>query len=302
MATAQESNKGRLIMAATMIVYGTTGVITVFIDMPAVPKAVFRMIIAALFLMTVTLVSRNSIDWGLLKKHGTRLAACGALICISWTALYTAYDLASVPVGSLCEYTMPIFLIIASVIIFGERITPSIVICVTVAACGMIFVSGVLEDSPNASIAGTFFGVIAGLTYAMRVIINKNIKDMDPSQNAAAQLISASFFGLILMFLTTDMMALKFDSTNIVLLLLIGIVNTGITNYMFVYSVSKIKAQTTAMLSYLDPVTCLLLSSVVLGISLSAFEILGAVMIIGATLVYRIYDFNKQVRVERAGE
>ena len=46
-----------------------------------------------------------------------------------------------------------------------------------------------------------------------------------------------------------------------------------------------LQAQTVAILSYIDPITALILSALVLGEKLSLYGIIGAVLIIGAAIM-----------------
>lgn len=69
------------------------------------------------------------------------------------------------------------------------------------------------------------------------------------------------------------------------MVLLVGIVHTGMAYALYFGSMKKLKAQSIAVMSYIDPVATLLLSAVVLHERLSIFEIVGAVLIIGSALV-----------------
>ena len=69
------------------------------------------------------------------------------------------------------------------------------------------------------------------------------------------------------------------------MLLLVGLVHTGIAYAMYFGSVDGLRAQTVAILSYMDPITALVLSALVLGEKMTVYGIIGAVMIIGAAIV-----------------
>ena len=72
-----------------------------------------------------------------------------------------------------------------------------------------------------------------------------------------------------------------------------GLVHTGMAYAIYFGSMSHLKAQSIAVLGYIDPVFALLLSALVLHESLTVFGILGAVLIIGSALVSEI-DFPKK--------
>ena len=77
------------------------------------------------------------------------------------------------------------------------------------------------------------------------------------------------------------------------LILIMGIVHTGIAYVLYFGSMDGLKAQSIAMLSYIDPVTALLLSAAVLHEPLSTGGIIGAVMIIGSAAAAEIKMKNR---------
>ena len=74
----------------------------------------------------------------------------------------------------------------------------------------------------------------------------------------------------------------------VVLVLVVGIVHTGIAYAMYFGSLQCLPAQTTAVLSYIDPVVAVLLAGPILQEAMSVGEIVGAVLILGAALVSEI--------------
>ena len=84
------------------------------------------------------------------------------------------------------------------------------------------------------------------------------------------------------------------NTAAIVMVLVVGIVHTGIAYVLYFGSMQSLKAQSVAMLSYIGPVFALILSAAVLHESLSPLGLAGAVLIIGSALVSEI-DFNKRV-------
>ena len=76
-----------------------------------------------------------------------------------------------------------------------------------------------------------------------------------------------------------------FDTKALVLLLVVGIVHTGIAYLLYFASIEGLKAQSIAMLSYIDPASALLFSALLLHEPLGLVSALGAVMIIGSAFI-----------------
>ena len=79
-----------------------------------------------------------------------------------------------------------------------------------------------------------------------------------------------------------------FTTNSVLLLLVMGILHTGIAYVLYFGSIDGLKAQSVAILSYIDPVSALLFSALFLKEALRAAGILGAVMIIGSAVISEI--------------
>jgi drug/metabolite transporter (DMT)-like permease len=71
----------------------------------------------------------------------------------------------------------------------------------------------------------------------------------------------------------------------LVLLCVVGIVHTGIAYLLYFGSIDGLRAQSIAVFSYIDPVSAVLFSALLLKEPLSAQSLTGAAMIIGSALV-----------------
>ena len=76
-----------------------------------------------------------------------------------------------------------------------------------------------------------------------------------------------------------------FSGSALVLLLVVGIVDTGIAYALYFGSMDGLKVQSIALFSYIDPMSALLFSALFLREPLSTGGIIGAVMIIGSAVI-----------------
>ena len=84
------------------------------------------------------------------------------------------------------------------------------------------------------------------------------------------------------MLLTEDVRALRFTPQVALLLLVVGVVHTGLAYVLYFGSIADVSAQTAALLSYIDPVVAVLLSLTLLHEFMSPAAIFGAALVIGA--------------------
>ena len=115
--------------------------------------------------------------------------------------------------------------------------------------------------------------------------MNKKVQVEDAYAKTIIQLASAAIILIPYLLITEDFSAISLNGLAIVMVLIVGIVHTGIAYAMYFGSMKDLKAQTVAVLSYIDPVFALLLSALVLHEKLTLFGIIGAVLVIGSALV-----------------
>ena len=109
---------------------------------------------------------------------------------------------------------------------------------------------------------------------------------MDVYVKTTVQLFSASLILLPYLMINKDWGAAgSMGIIAIVMVLVVGILHTGIAYALYFGSISGLRAQTVALFSYIDPVTALILSAVFLGEPLGLSGLLGALLIIGAAII-----------------
>jgi len=82
--------------------------------------------------------------------------------------------------------------------------------------------------------------------------------------------------------LTETFRGLSVTPFTILLLLIAGIVHTGIAYWLYFGSMAQLSSNTVALLSYIDPILAIVLSMVFLHEPMSLGAGAGAVMILGA--------------------
>ena len=224
-------------------------------------------------------------------ERGFLLVLCisGALIGFNWIFLFEAYNYTTVATATLCYYMAPVFVILMAPIVLKEKLTAKKLACAMVALGGMVLVSGVLEVgiSSFAEIKGILFGLAAGLLYGNIMLLNKKLHDIEGYDKSLVQLFMAALVLVpYVLFVEWDaVMAVTWTPLIVVMMLVVGIVHTGFTYTIYFAAMGGMKAQTIALYSYLDPIIAVILSAVLLHESLSIAGWIGAVMIIGATMI-----------------
>lgn len=291
-----EEQSARLRVLLSMVIYGTIGVFVRHIPLPASVIAMMRGAIGTPFLLLVLLLSRGRLNWPEIRRNLPRLILTGVVLGVNWIALFTAYNYTKVSTAVLFYYMAPIILVAASPFVFGERMTVRKVLCILAALLGMVFVSGMADEGlPRAGdLKGILLALLAAFFYAFVVIQNKKLHGLGAYDRTILQLGVSALVLLPYNLLTRQLGGLTLTPKILLMLLVIGVVHTGLAYYLYFGSVEHLKSQTLAILSYVDPVVALILSALILREKLSALDLLGAALILGAALVSELPERKKQ--------
>ncbi len=281
------AKKSRLSLIISMLIFGTIGIFRRYIPLPSGFIAMTRGLVGMLFLLVVMTLSRKKMNFKLIKKNLPVLVASSVAMGFNWILLFEAYRYTSVSTATLCYYMAPVIVIILSPLLFKEKLTAKKIICCVVALVGMVFVSGIFEAgfSGVGELRGVFFGLSAAVLYASVVILNKKLTEMPSYDKTVVQLGTSAVVLLIYVLLTENLAELSFEPVSLLMLLVVGVVHTGVAYVLYFGSIGKLKAQTVALLSYIDPVSAIILSAVILNENMGITAIVGAVLVLGSTLV-----------------
>lgn len=283
-------------ITAAMVTFGTIGILVRYIPLPSSIIALVRGVLATIFLLAVMAGGKRWPDKTAITRNLALLLISGALIGFNWILLFEAYNYTSIAVATLCYYLAPVFVIIASPFVLQEKLSMKKALCVIAALAGMVLVSGVIQNyvrggnTEDLNLTGVLLGIGAGALYATIILMNKKLKDISSYDTTVMQLAAASIVLMPYCLLTVDMGALEVTPVSAVLLLIVGIVHTGIAYVLYFGSIKELPAQTVAIFSYIDPILAVLLSALLLKESMDMLSILGAILILGSTFVSEMKD------------
>ena len=264
-----------------MFIFGTIGVFRRWIPFPSSVVALARSAIGLLFLLFLRIFRHEPIDHAAVRKNLMKLLILGAMLGFNWIFLFEAYNHTSVAAATMCYYMAPVFIILLSPVVFGEKITLRKGLCALAAVFGMVLVSDVFSSGLHGA-RGLVYGLIAASLYAAIVIVNRTLRDISAEDRTILQFAAAALVMLPYVLLTEDLHALSFTPRIALLLLVVGVVHTGLAYVLYFGSIADVSAQTAALLSYIDPVVAVLLSLTLLHESMSPAAIFGAALVIGA--------------------
>ncbi len=277
------------VLTLSMIIFGTIGVCRRYIPLPSDVIAFGRGIMGGVFLLLIMKIRGSRFGREHIRsKEFAWLVVTGALIGFNWILLFEAYNYTTVAVATLCYYMQPVIVMLLSPFVLKEVPNVKQVICAAVSVFGMVLVSGVIGGGDPGSMKGVFLGLGAAVLYATVVLLNKKISGVPVFEKTIIQLFSAAAAMLPYMAVTGSMHTYELSLAGAALFVTVGIVHTGIAYALYFGAMEYLPARTCALMSYIDPVTAVILSAMFLSEPMGAAGIIGTILIIGASIFSEI--------------
>ena len=281
----KESNRSRLMMTASMAIFGTLAPFVRRIGVTSGELALYRALMAAALIAVFLLVTKQKIPFAAIKKEIPLLLLSGMAMGFNWILLFQAYKFTTVSVATLSYYFAPVIVTILCPIIFRERLTKKQIICFVMSTLGLVLITGIGDLSGASShLTGILFGLGAASLYATVIMLNKFIKNVEGIHRTFLQFLAAIVVLIPYVAFTSGANLAVMDGMGWLCLLIVGFIHTGVTYCLYFTSLKDIPGQKAAILSYIDPLIAVVISVTILGESMSFVQIIGGVLILGFTL------------------
>lgn len=276
----------KLKFSLAMTVFGTIGLFVRLIPFPSAVISMCRGFFGAVFLALFIVFAKKPFSIESIKANIINLLISGALLGFNWILLFESYKYTTVAKATLCYYMAPVMVILISPFVFKEKITLKKGICIIVSLIGMLLVSGVFEEktgNKNETV-GILLSLLSAVIYTVIIVLNKKLKSIGAFERTVMQLFVCGAVMLIYSSFTGDILKPEFTALGIILMAVVCIVHTGIAYLIYFGTMEKLNAQSIAILSYIDPVVAVVLSSFIEK-PMTGYGVIGAVLIIVASAI-----------------
>lgn len=290
---------------SSLLLFGSNGIVAAMIALPSLDIVVARtflgtLLLGALFL-GASLMTRyakpqrdaacNPASSATARQNATAIAllACsGAALGASWIVLFEAYRLVGVGTASLMYYCGPVIVMAVAPLLFKERLSIKIIAGFGAVAIGAVLVSvQALEGGQDPQ--GLALGAASAIAYAVMIVCSKKATAVCPAaadrglRNSFIQLLAGFAVAAAYSALTQgpDALLIPAAPADIAPLLMLGLINTGIGCFLYFSSIGRLPVQTVAVCGYLEPLSAVVLATLILGEPMSAVQLAGAVLIVG---------------------
>lgn len=287
--------KEKIYFLLSMIIFGAVGVFAKYIDMSSSKIALFLSLIGALFLLVVFVWTKQKLSWRRVKKNATALFFASIALSGNWIFLFQSYKETTITNAALSYYFAPVLVIMLSPFVLKEKLSLKKMLCIGIALLGLFFIleNGRVETNGQ-NVLGIGYGLVAAGFYAGLTLVNKFIRDLDGLVNTLLQLgLSVMMLSPFVLF-TEGFKFISIPSTTVILMLVLGIVHGGVGFYLFFAGMKGLKGQSIAVLSYIDPLTSLLISVLVIGEKMTLQQLIGAVLLLGSIWIGEVSGEKKR--------
>lgn len=289
----------KLQLIAAMLIFGSIPIFVRSLPFTSAQIAIARGIVGSAFLFVYGVLLKRAVSWERIRPNLPILLASGAALGFNWILLFQAYRYTSVSNATIGYYFAPVIVMFLSPWVLKEPLNALKAGCILAALAGMVCIAGVGGGAAGGTgLLGIALALGAAALYATIVLLNKFLRGVSGIESSLMQL-GLSALALLPYVMFTD--GLPFASMTLpsgLLLLLVGVLHTGFVYLLYFSVLQKLPGQTVAVYSYIDPVSAILMSALFLGESLTAMQMLGGALVLGATFVNERFGGRAEVPAE----
>ncbi|WP_040196917.1 DMT family transporter [Candidatus Soleaferrea massiliensis] len=270
-----------------LLLFGSNGLVASYISLTSYETVFLRTMIGSIFLLLIYCITQKRFQLPQNKKHTLYLMISGAAMGASWMFLYEGYHQIGVSLATLTYYFGPVIVMAAAPFLFREKLTATKITGIIAALLGIFLING--NDLLQGGFSwGLICGILSAVMYAVMVVFNKLSASITGLENAVWQL-SSSFVTVAIFTFLKQGFCIPVAAGDLLPVLFLGVVNTGIGCYLYFSSIGHLTAQSVALCGYLEPLSALFFSAAFLQERLALIQFAGAFLILGGAAFGEYY-------------
>lgn len=280
-----EDGAGRayLALAGVTVSWGTIPLIVRHLDVTGTALVAARLAIGAVGAGAAIALHRGG------RYRGPRLfsyrpgwcVVVAAVLAVHWVTLFEAYKRTEVSTVILIVYMAPVGVAVVAPRVLGEHVSRRTWASLLVAVLGFMLLAG--PSVGAASVVGLVLAALSALLFVGLIIVSKPLAEAYGGlRTAFIEFTGASV--LLAPFLVTAPWS-RLRGGDWVLLATLGLVLTGAAASLYLFALARVPATNAGIMGYLEPVSAVTLSWLVLHEPLRWTSIVGGALIVAAGIV-----------------
>lgn len=266
----------------SLLLFGFNGIVASHIPLDSTHIVLLRSLLGSMSLLAFFFLSGHRFSFTGRGQDVLLICLSGAAMGASWMLLYEGYQRIGVATASLLYYCGPVIVMALSPLFFREKLTYVKLIGFSAVCAGIVLINGLSGEALN--VIGCICGIGGAVFYAVMLILNKKARSVDGMENSLLQMLSATAT-TVLFLLCREQLSFSVTEGRVWLwILLLGLVNTGFGCWCYFSAIGALPVQTVAVCGYIEPMSAVVFSALLLREHMTPPQLLGAVLIVGGAL------------------
>ncbi len=244
-----------------------------------------RVLVAALLMTAIIL----KIDPGLLKirwRDSWLFIGTGLLSLVFFNYCYfLAIDGSSISIAVLLLYTAPVFVMLLSLILFGEKFTGRKMLALLATFCGCGLITGIFASKLALTAEAFAFGLASGFGYALYSIFGKLALRRYSTLTITAYTFYFATLGALPLAAPQQLFTLLADWRAAAGALAIALICTVAPYLLYTRGLQDVDAGQASILATLEPLVAAAVGIFVFGEEVTAAKILGMALILASIFI-----------------
>lgn len=262
-----------------VLLFGLAGLFAKWIQLPAIGITFGRVFFSSLALLVFLSGKRQSLQLPCGRDRILLLCA-GGILALHWWSFLASIQLSTVAIGTITFASFPLFVTLLEPLVFHQELKAVHVGISLVILLGVVITIPELSFQ-NRQFLGVLVGMLSALSYAVLTLLNKSfIARYSGTVIAFYEQAAAT----VILFPLVWKAGLHPTGTDIVLLVLLGVVMTALAHTLFIRSLHALPARLAGVCSSMETVYAILFAFLLLHEVPSLRACIGAAVIIAAVL------------------
>lgn len=265
------------------VLFGMTGILGALISADATVITAGRALFALCALMVIAAFQERSLIQGMTLRKARTLLLGGTMLLAHWVTFFVAIEKGGVAVATLGFASFPAFIALLDLVIFRERLCMTDVVQLGLVSLGLILVVPSFDLADRGTL-GLVWGLGSGFSFALLSVANRRFTQGMPAMQVAfwQNMVVAA---LVMPFALGASHATTLGMDDWAYLATLGILCTGLSQFLFVKSLETLPARNVGMIIALEPVYAIACAWWLFRETPALHTLLGATLVILASVM-----------------
>lgn len=273
----QSQQQSLIYLHIAVLLFGGTALFAKLIGLNALDITAYRAAIAGVAICVLLTLQKKPIKLHHAKDYMIAILL-GVAVGIHWVTYFAGMQLAGITVGMLAFFTYPVITVFLEPLFNKSKPKAKDIISAIVVIIGIYLLIPNVNLGDDITL-GVVTGVVSALFFAIRNITHKRyFSEYGGPQTMFYQTLVAS----LMLCAFIEVPITQINDTDLILLLIAGVVFTAMPHSLFAASLKNLSAATAGLISCLQPLYGTILAIIILHERPSVMTLIGGALIVSA--------------------